>query len=87
MPKRDTFQLDLFPDQLLLRRIDPAQSMKRFYLMTVQRDLFGSVSLVREWGRIGSPGTVAVDHFADEGLAVDALAVLAKAKRKRGYDL
>lgn len=87
MPKRDTFQLDLFPDQLLLRRIDPAQSMKRFYLMTVQRDLFGSVSLVREWGRIGSPGTVALDHFADEGLAVDALVSLAKAKRKRGYDL
>lgn len=87
MPKRETYQLDLFPDQLLLRRVDPAKSMKRFYLMTVQRDLFGSVSLVREWGRIGSPGTIAVDHFEDEGMAVDALATLAKVKRKRGYDL
>lgn len=87
MPRRDTYQLDLFPDQLLLRRIDPAKRMKRFYLMTVQRDLFAQVSLVREWGRIGSPGTVAVDHFADEGLAVDALATFAKAKRKRGYDI
>ena len=82
----DIYQAALFPDRLLLRRIDPVRKMRRFYLMTVQRDLFGGVSLIREWGRIGSSGQVSVDHFLDEGQAVDALSDIAKAKRKRGYD-
>ena len=82
----DINQAAIFPDRLLLRRIDPARKMRRFYLMTVQRDLFGGVSLIREWGRIGSSGQVSVDHFLDEGQAVDALSDIAKAKRKRGYD-
>lgn len=82
-----TYQLDLFPDQLLLRRVDPKKNMKRFYLMTVQHDLFGGVSLLREWGRIGSPGQVALDHFVDEGQAVDALSEFTRAKRNRGYQI
>jgi predicted DNA-binding WGR domain protein len=47
-------QFEVFPDRLHLRRVDPAKKMRRFYLMTVQRDLFGGAQLVREWGRIGS---------------------------------
>ena len=53
--------------------------------MTVQPDLFGGVSLVREWGRIGMAGQVRVDLYPDEGCAVDALARLTQAKKKRGY--
>jgi predicted DNA-binding WGR domain protein len=78
-------QTELFPDQMLLRREDTSRNMRRFYLMVVQRDLFGGVSLVREWGRVGSGGQVRFDHYPDEGRALDALAALASAKRKRGY--
>ncbi len=31
-----------------LRRIDPGRHMARFYALTVDRDLFGQVLLVRE---------------------------------------
>jgi predicted DNA-binding WGR domain protein len=41
-----------------LRRLDPAKNMARFYLPDVQQDLFGQWWLVREFGRIGSPGRV-----------------------------
>ncbi len=78
-------QLEVFPDRLLMYRVDPAKKMHRFYLMTVQRDLFGGASLTREWGRIGSSGKVCVDYHPDEGQAVDALASLATQKIKRGY--
>lgn len=30
--------------------------MRRFYVMDVQPDLFGQWLVIREWGRIGSPG-------------------------------
>ena len=40
---------------------------------------------MREWGRIGSPGTVRVDFHEDEGRAISALAELARKKVKRGY--
>lgn len=83
----DPKQLQVFPDRLLMQRVDPAQKMHRFYLMTVQRDLFGGASLTREWGRIGSSGQVRVDYHTDEGQAVDALADMASAKRKRGYNV
>lgn len=78
-------QLEIFPDRMHLRREDPSRNMRRFYLMAVQRDLFGGASLIREWGRIGSSGQLRIDHHADEGRAVDALADLVTAKRKRGY--
>ena len=80
-------QLDVFPTKLRLLRVDDSRNMRRFYVMTVQRDLFGKTSLQREWGRIGSRGTVRVDPHGDEGLAISALLKLAAAKRKRGYTL
>ncbi len=81
----DSKQLQVFPDHVHLRRVDPTKKMRRFYLMTVQRDLFGGASLTREWGRIGSSGQVRMEHHPDEGQAVDALATLAQQKFKRGY--
>ena len=78
-------QIEMFPTVLRLERSDPLKNMQRFYLMTVQRDLFGGASLVREWGRIGSGGTIATQVFPDEGQAVDALAKIAKSKVRRGY--
>jgi len=78
-------QFEIFPDQMMLRRVEPPQNIRRFYRMVVQRDLFGGASLVREWGRIGMSGQVRIDHHRDEGKAVDALAELVATKRKRGY--
>ena len=79
-------QIEMFPTVLHLKRLDPEQNMKRFYLMTVQRDLFGGATLVREWGRIGSSGTIATELYPDEGQAIDALAKIAKTKTAKGYD-
>jgi len=78
-------QHELFPDRLHMRREDLSRNMRRFYTMTVQRDLFGGATLIREWGRIGSSGTLRITCHADEGQAVDALADIARAKQRRGY--
>lgn len=83
--KADTDQLQIFPDRLLLRRVDAEQNMYRFYLMTVQRDLFGGAVLQKEWGRIGQPGRIQQSHYPDEGKAIDALADVARIKQRRGY--
>lgn len=80
-------QLEVFPTTLGLTRIDPARNMRRFYRMSIERDLFGGANLVREWGRIGSRGRVLVEQHEDEGTAVTALLKLASAKKRRGYVL
>lgn len=79
------FQLQVFPTTLDLRRIDPSCNMRRFYRMSVECDLFGRASLVREWGRIGTRGQSLIESHEDEGLAVNALMRLAAQKRRRGY--
>lgn len=78
-------QLDLFPTELHLRRIDPSRNMRRFYGLSVQRNLFGEWVLLREWGRIGYRGRSKEDPFPDPGPAHDALNRLARRKLRRGY--
>jgi predicted DNA-binding WGR domain protein len=41
---------------LVLHRRDPEQGIRRFYSLMIERDLFGTVRLVRNWGRIGTTG-------------------------------
>jgi predicted DNA-binding WGR domain protein len=53
--------------------------------MSIQPDLFGGASLVREWGRIGARGQMMIEQHPDEGRAVTALMKLAAAKKRRGY--
>jgi predicted DNA-binding WGR domain protein len=84
MPDSAT-QLEVFPTELHLRRIDPARNMRRFYRMTIQPDLFGSASLIRTWGRIGTRGRQMIVTHPDEGRAISALLALAAEKRRRGY--
>jgi len=78
-------QLEVFPTDLQMRRIDPARNMRRFYRMSIQPDLFGGASLVREWGRIGARGQMMIEQHPDEGRAVTALMKLAAVKKRRGY--
>ena len=73
------------PPPVLLVRRDPARGMARFYALRVVPDLLGGWTLVREWGRVGSPGRVRVDAFATEDAAVAELERLARRKRGRGY--
>ncbi len=80
-------QLSLFPDQVRLTKVVPDENQHRFYLMRTLPDLFGSCGLLREWGRMGSPGRVRLDWHADEGAAVNALTNLARQKQRRGYQV
>src|SRR5271166_6939955 len=81
----DPIQLPLFPDQAAFTRIRPELNEWRYYRMEVWPDLFGRALLARHWGRIGAPGRIRLDPHPDAGAAVNALAQLARAKRRRGY--
>jgi len=78
-------QIEMFPRELQLQRIDPDRNMRRYYRMSVERDLFGGASLIREWGRLGARGQRRIEPHVDEGEAVSALLKLAHSKRRRGY--
>lgn len=71
--------------QVILRRIDPARNMARFYCVTLQPTLFGEVSVVRAWGRIGTRGRMKINSFPTEEGASAAFAHIEKSKRRRGY--
>ena len=47
-----------------LERVDPARNMLRFYAIRISPTLFGEWAVVREWGRIGSPGRERQSWFA-----------------------
>ena len=70
---------------LVLHRIDPEQRVARFYSLMIERDLFGSVRLVRNWGRIGTNRQELIEVFTSEAQASQALETLAAAKCRRGY--
>ncbi len=71
--------------QRILRRIDASRNMARFYCLSLQPTLFGEVSVVRAWGRIGTRGRAKIDSYPTGEGAACALARLAAAKRRRGY--
>jgi predicted DNA-binding WGR domain protein len=70
---------------VVLRRIDATRNMARFYRMQMQPTLFGGVTLIREWGRIGQAGTCRYDQYDSAEAAHLALETLMRAKRRRGY--
>ena len=51
---------------LVLHRIDSEQGIRRFYSLMIERNLFGTVRLVRNWGRIGTKGQELLEIHADE---------------------
>ena len=68
-----------------LERREPARNIQRFQALTVTRTRLGSWALVREWGRIGQPGTVRETGLATETAAIQAGAVMRQRKERRGY--
>ncbi|MDH3659534.1 MAG: WGR domain-containing protein [Alphaproteobacteria bacterium] len=80
-------QLSLFPNQVRLTHSISDANRHRFYLLRTLPTLFGDWVLLRESGRIGSPGRVRRDRHRSEGEATTALARLARQKHRRGYAL
>ncbi|MGV8935499.1 MAG: WGR domain-containing protein [Allorhizobium sp.] len=74
-------------DNLYFERTDPQVNMARFYALWTQPTLFGEVSLIRNWGRIGTRGRQLVESFGDDTEAAAALTRLADVKQRRGYRL
>lgn len=81
----EPLQLPLFPDRAALIRVRPDRGEARFYGLEVWPDLFGRALLVRHWGRIGTKGRRRLDPHPDPGAAINALARLARARRRCGY--
>ncbi|WP_337271107.1 WGR domain-containing protein [Oryzifoliimicrobium ureilyticus] len=73
------------PYHLYVERIAPQKNMARFYALAVQPTLFGQVSLVRSWGRIGTRGQQIIHLFDNEHDAVALFLNVLREKRKRGY--
>jgi predicted DNA-binding WGR domain protein len=59
--------------------------MARFYALAVEPALFGDVSLVRRWGRIGTSGRSRIELFGTSAEADEALSDLVRRKLNRGY--
>jgi predicted DNA-binding WGR domain protein len=69
----------------VLHRIDPEQGIQRFYSLMIERDMFGTIRLVRNWGWIGTTGQELVEIHTDEIAAGQALEAVAQVKRRWGY--
>ena len=70
---------------IAMRRVDPDTDTARFYVLTLERDLFGNFAVTRQWGRAGTAGRVITEPFETELEAAEAMAALAAVKRRRGY--
>lgn len=66
-------------------RRDAARNMQRFYRLTVTRDLFGTVLLLREWGRIGVFSRASAEEKRSLADAWRDAERLAAQKCRRGY--
>lgn len=77
--------MDNHTSDTTLYRIDSSRNMARYYLLSIQPDLFGGFSLLRNWGRIGSGGQMRIDLFDDAKSVRKACDRLLQIKLKRGY--
>lgn len=72
-------------NHVYLERHDDNGNMHRFYQMFVTPGLFDDWSLIKEWGRVGSPGTVRKEWFDTQEEAIAAGNKLCAGKCKKGY--
>jgi predicted DNA-binding WGR domain protein len=68
-----------------LIRKQASENMARFYLIQIVPGLFGEWGVLREWGRVGRPGTVRKDWYPDEKAAQQASSIILEKKLSRGY--
>lgn len=74
------------PHHTVLFRIDPTRNMRRFYSVSVQPNLFGGHSVMRNWGRIGTSGRIRLVLYDSKSHALDAQDNLVRSKLQRGYE-
>jgi predicted DNA-binding WGR domain protein len=72
---------------LVMDRCDPSQNMSRFYVLRIERSLFGDPTLVREWGRTGQRGRHVIEIHQTEDKALEALETWLRRKQRRGYQV
>jgi len=70
---RQPKQLELFSTAVRLTKVVLEDNQRRFYLMRTTPTLFGEWSLLREWGRIGSPGRLRLETHGSMGAASPGL--------------
>lgn len=70
---------------MALQKIHSDSNCSRFYNLSVQQGLFDDFALVREWGRIGRPGTVRHQWFDSEEVALKKMSIAIKEKQGNGY--
>ena len=68
-----------------LHRIDLGANMARFYCIDVAATLFGDVSIVRTWGRIGTHGRTSIETCATVEDAKKVALQTLRDKIRRGY--
>jgi len=59
--------------------------MARYYCVNVLPNLFGDISVLRTWGRIGTHGRTSVETYATAGEAETAAVRTVRRKVRRGY--
>lgn len=69
----------------LLERVDRGRNAYRYYVLSIEPSLFGDVTLVREWGRIGGRGRRSIGLHPDERAAREELSSWLARKVRRGY--
>lgn len=72
-------------EPLSLTRRDPDLNMARFYAIALQPTLFGEVSIIRNWGRIGTKGQLMLETFPSQGTAKRQADLIERQKQRRGY--
>lgn len=70
-----------------LVKVNDSLNQKRFYSIHVTKTIFEDWAVIREWGRIGSPGTVREEWFEDEPQALKKANSIVKHRVRRGYCL
>jgi predicted DNA-binding WGR domain protein len=66
---------------------DSLRNKQRFYAIHVTKTIFGEWAVIKEWGRIGSPGTVREEWFDEESQAISKVDSIVKLRVKHGYCL
>ena len=70
-----------------LHRIDANANMARFYCIDLSATLFGEVTVLRRWGRIGTCGRTSLETWPSAGEAEASANRTLRQKSRRGYRL
>jgi len=70
---------------VMMTRIEPETNTFRYYRLQLLPNLFGGISLIRHWGRIGARGQQSIGLFDSAEQATEAFCRYHEAKLKRGY--